>query len=212
MPWEDLKLYYEFLDQIEMTDVMQENLAGNIVYFCGLMGNKWYRPLFLEFITYIKNKGFLTNERPLISLESAFVSWESFAYHDDRRISSLMESYLAATYERKYAQADIDWEEEKDRLEATALSYEWYMCQYGPEHPEEIVYLEENYPYTYADNAEFFRKLKKNAADVEKKIEKKLCRYMKQKVSAKEMKESLYSSYRRACANTKEPMYVYNGA
>lgn len=39
---EDIALYFEFLNRVEMTSKMQDDLAGNIVYFCSLMSNKWY--------------------------------------------------------------------------------------------------------------------------------------------------------------------------
>lgn len=104
---EDVKLYYDFLDQVEMNEEMQDFLAGNIIYFQSLMSNKWYRPLFLEFITHIENRGFLTRKESLNVLESAFVSWESYEYHDDQQISQMMEAYLAASYERKYSNASL---------------------------------------------------------------------------------------------------------
>lgn len=75
---EDIRLYYEFLEQAEMTEDMQECLAGNITYFGSLMSNKWYRPMFLEFITHIQEKGFLSTEGALKALEAAFITWESY--------------------------------------------------------------------------------------------------------------------------------------
>lgn len=90
---EDVKLYFDFLDQVEMTDEMQEYLSANIIYFSTMMSNQWYRPLFLEFVTKIRDKKYLKTKHALEVLESAFTSWESYMYHDDRHISVLMESY-----------------------------------------------------------------------------------------------------------------------
>lgn len=134
---EDIALYYDFLNQVEMTSEMQDDLAGNIVYFCSLMSNKWYRPLFLEFISYIRDKGFLTEEDALVTLASAFSSWESYSYHEDGQISALMETYLNASHKRKYTKRDMLLEEERDEIDVTALTYDWYMCRYAAEHPED---------------------------------------------------------------------------
>lgn len=209
---EDVELYFDFLDQVEMTEDMQECLSVNIVYFSTMMSNKWYRPLFLEFVTRIRDKGYLKRKESLEVLESAFTSWESYGYHEDRRVSALMESYLEAVHERKYTLQEIKgFKEEADRIEVTALTYCWYMCQYAEEHPEEIDYIREAYPHTYADNAEFFRKILKDPAGTAEKIEKKLQRYTRKKTSRKELRESLFHVYEKACEQKKEPVYLSGG-
>lgn len=166
---EDIRLYYDFLEQAEMTEEMQECLAGNIAYFSQLMSNKWYRPLFLEFITHIQEKGFLSAEKTLTVLEAAYTMWESYAYHEDRQITQMMEAYLAADFERRYSADNLNSEEEYPRAEILALTYEWYMCQYVPEHLEEVRYVETVYPHTYAKSKDFFENIKNNPADTAKK-------------------------------------------
>lgn len=205
---EDIKLYNDFLERIEMTEEMQDCLAGNIVYFCELMRNKWYRPLFLDFITHIREKGYLKGGDFSGTLDSAFASWESFQYHEDYRVNSLMETYLAASYERKYSQPEGFSED--DMIEKTALTYEWYMCQYAPGHPKEIDYIKEKYPYTYEDNRAFFEKVKNNPENTAEEILDKLLSYM-QDTSGEEFAQSMHLAYQRACEDEKEPVYVYDG-
>lgn len=208
----DLAVYYEFLDQVEMTVEMQNYLAGNIVHFCSLMSNKWYRPLFLEFISHVRERGFLTLEEPLMTLQSAFSSWESFAYHEDRQISALTEAYLSACYERKYWETDFLFDsEEKDKVEMLALTYEWYMCQYASKYPEKIEYIRSNYPYTYADNVSFLEKVEKNGEEMAKERLEKLYEYTGKKNSIEEFEVSMYQAYKSACGDEKEPVYVYDG-
>lgn len=207
---EDVAIYYDFLEQIEMTEEMRQCLAENIVYFCSLMSNRGYRPLFLEFITHIRDKGYLTNTSSQEVLDSAFASWESFLYHEDRQIGSLMEAYLAASYERKYLKDDVSTEEERDQIEVTALNYDWYMCQYIPEHPAELDYIKENYPYTYADNKDFFEKIKGDPENIAEKVIDELYPYTR-KVSREEFVQSMRQTYQQACKNKKEPIYVYDG-
>lgn len=208
---EDLKLYYDFLEKAEMTEELQHALAGNIVYFCGLMSNKWYRPLFLEFITHVKESGFLTSEEPLKTLKSAFSSWESYAYREDRRICSLMETFLNTQHNKCYMSDLAYFEEEKDRQKMEALVYEWYLCQYAPEHWEEIEYIRETYPRTYADNAAFFEKVKKDKAGTEKTIEEELLACTEGRESLEKIHESMLRAYEKALKTEKEPTYVYDG-
>lgn len=209
---EDVKLYFDFLDQIEMTDEMQEYLSANIIYFSSMMSSQWYRPLFLEFVTKIRDKKYLKTKHALEVLESAFTSWESYMYHDDRQISPLMESYLAAAYERKYTIKEVKgYREEADRIESAALAHSWYLCQYAAEHPEEIDYIKETYPYTYADNAEFFKKVLRNPAGTAQKIEKKLRSYSFKKITKEEMRESLYRAYEWQLEKKKGPVHLTDG-
>lgn len=207
---EDIKCYYDFLDKTEMTEEMQARLAENIVYFCELMSNVWYRPLFLEFITHVRDKGYLTTGETIRVLDSAFASWESYLYHEDRQISSLMETYLVASHERKYSKGSAFTKGDRDQIEATALSYDWYMCQYVREHLAELDYVKETYPHTYADNKEFFEKIKGDAVGMAEKVLDDLHPYA-EKVSRKELAEGLYRTYQRACENEKEPAYIYDG-
>lgn len=207
---EDIKVYYDFLEQAEMTEEMQECLAGNITYFSRLMSNIWYRPLFLEFITHIREKGVLSAERTLNVLEDAFIAWESYAIHDDRQITSMMETYLAADFERRHSADHLNLKEEHADAEIVALTYEWYMCQYIPEHMEEVQYVEAVYPHTYAKNKDFFDNVKNNPIDTVEKIEDKLNTYTKG-ASRQEFYESMHRAYKMACESKKEPVYVYDG-
>lgn len=207
---EDVKDYYAFLEQVEMTEEMQSCLAGNIVYFCSLMSNKWYRPLFLDLITHVREKGYLAGGTFQSTLESAFASWESFRYHEDRQISAMMEDYLAAVYERKYSMEDAASEDDKTLITVKALSYEWYMCQYLPEHPEEEDYVRDNYPYSYERCAEFFEEVRKDAVGMAERLLDELLPYAKGE-PRQELREDMYRAYQKACAVKKEPAYVYDG-
>lgn len=193
-----------------MTPEMQDDLAENIVYFCSLMSNKWYRPLFLEFISYIRDKGFFTEEDALITLASAFSSWESYYYHEDSRISALMETYLNAGHERKYSRVNMLLEEERDAIEVKALAYDWYMCRYAAKHPEEIDYVREHYPHSYEDNRDFWEKARNDAEKTAAEVLDKLYEYARN-TSRQELEESMNDAYKKACEEKKGPAYVYDG-
>lgn len=207
---EDVKLYYQFLSQADMTEEMQDTLADNIIYFCDLMSNKWYRPLFLELIDYVRDKELFTEAYPLEVLESAYASWESFAYHEDRQVSMLMETYLMADHKRRYTIYDDLAEEEKDEIEALAQTYEWYMCRYAMEHPEEIEYVKEHYPQSYAGIEEFLEKVRNDAEKTAKETLDQLYTYVRN-TPRQEFEQSLQKAYQRACEDEKGHAYVYDG-
>lgn len=208
---EDVKLYYSFLEQVEMTDVMQDHLADNIIYFCSQMTNKWYRPLFLEFITHIRDKGILNNEGPLETLEFAFASWESYAYNEDRQVISLVETYLTSCYNRKYRIKDVFLEEEKERIELEAACYEWYMCQYIPDHPEITAYIKETYPHTYAFTGDFLEKAGADAKGTAEDILDSLYASHGDGMSRTEFVNSMQRAYKNTLNDKKVASYVYSG-
>lgn len=207
---EDIKLYYDFLEHAEMNEEMQDCLAGNVAYFSSLMSNKWYRPLFLELITHIRDREFLTVKRALDILETAFATWEYYVCRDDRKITQMMKTYLAADFERRYSADNLLTKDERSQADALVLTYEWYMCRYVPEHMEEVLYIETAYPHTYANIKDFVENVKNDPNDTAEKIEDKLQLYAK-RISRQELRESMQRAYKKACENKKEPVYVYDG-
>ena len=205
---EDVSLYYKFLEQVEMTESMQECLGANIAYWSTLMRSRWYRPLFLELITYVKEKGYLKKEESQEVLKSAFASWESYAYHDDPNINGLMENYLAASYERIYSESTD--KEETERIHAIVLTYEWYICQYRKTRPEDLAYIKEAYPHTYADNREFLEKLDCDPEKTETEIFNRLYEYAEH-TGREELARSLERAYQTALGSPKKQLYRTNG-
>ena len=205
---EDVCLYYKFLEQVEMTESMQECLGADLAYLSTLMRDRWYRPLFLELITYVKERGYLKTEESRKVLKSAFASWESYAYHDDPNINGLLENYLSAAYERNYLESAD--KEETARVEAIVLTYEWYMCQYHKSHPEALPYIKETYPYTYADNREFLGKLECDPEKTEAEMLNRLSEYVRE--SDKEaLAQSLEQAYQKARSEGKKQIYQSDG-
>lgn len=208
---EDIKRYYDFLDQVEMTEEMQDDLAGNIVYFAGtLLSIKDYQPLFLEFITHIRNRNFLTTEYGRGALASAFSAWESYGYHEDRKISSLMEEFFSAHHQRKYMIDEVETEEERQRIEVTVSAYEWYMCQYAAEHGEEIEYAREKYPCSYEDVKDILEQIQNDADKTAEKLLDELYVHSGER-SRPKLEASMREAYRRVCEDKKAPVYLYDG-
>ena len=206
----DILLYYRFLDQVEMTEEMRTALSDNVIYFQHLMSNKSYRPLFLSFLTHIRDKGWLNMEPFSKILDSAFLSWENWQLHDDRQISHMMEAFLVSGHEKRHPVSAIFWEAERKPVEATALTYCWYMCQYVPEHPDELDYVKNTYPRIYADNQDFFEKMKNDPDETAEQILDELLLYTPG-TPRDEFLQSMRCAYVRACEEKKQPVYVYDG-
>lgn len=53
-----------------------------------------------------------------------------------------METYLGAAHEKKYTIQEVrEYKEEENRIESTALTYSWYMCQYAAEHTDAKLFM-----------------------------------------------------------------------
>lgn len=206
----DLESYYRFLERIEMTEEMQGYLAGNIVYLCGQMSNKWYRPLFLELISHIKEKNYLTTDDSVRVLDSAFSSWESYQYHEDNKVNSLLETWLGCVHERKYSDESMLDQDERDRIIVKSLAYDWYLCQYYPEHEEELEYIKNRYPHTYTSCSGFLDKVRTDRQGMAGELLEKLSPFAKN-TSRAELESSMHIAYKAAVRDRKEPVYVYDG-
>ncbi|MBO5372308.1 MAG: SEC-C domain-containing protein [Lachnospiraceae bacterium] len=206
---QDLQSYYKFLDSIEMSEIMQEHLAGTIVYLCELLQNKWYRPLFLEFITYIENKGYLNLESYRKTVESAYASLESYQYHEDSKVNAFMENYLTASNGREYGLVDAPYEEMRREILTRAYMYEWYICQYYPGHEEEFSYIEKTYPYTWKVIQNFMQNVMQDTKSLQEKVLKNLYDFIQTKESVKELEKSLEKEYAKEISQKKEPVYLH---
>lgn len=60
--------------------------------------------------------------------------------------------------------------EDREDIQRDALVSEWNLCRYVPEHPEEIKYIQENYPYNYECSRQFLERVKQDAEQTEKEV------------------------------------------
>ena len=72
------------------------------------------RPLFRELIDYISGKNYLRTERTKETLKSAFITWESYRFHDDRKFGNIMDTGLTSIYNiRILSKIYCGWKTEK---------------------------------------------------------------------------------------------------
>lgn len=207
---QDIQSYYRFLDKVQMDENMQYNLASNIVFFCEMMKNQHFRPLFREFIGHIREKGYITIDRFVQTLDSAFASAESYAYHEDRTINALLEGYLSTSYDRVYTLPMLQDEEAKKDMQSASLTYEWYMCQYYAGHRNEFVYIAEKYPQTYKLLEAFLEDVRRDPQTVAQRILDSLMPFMTG-MTRQQVQEALEATYRQAVQSKKAPVHVYDG-
>lgn len=207
---EDLAIYFHFLDEVEMTEKMQDYLGSTVVYLSTLMQNKWYLPLFLELITYIERKGFFTTDEAKMRLASAYLAWESYAFHDDGRISKVTETFLNRVYDTKYTILDADSEEMKNDILADMLICRYHMCRYVPSHMEELEYVREVYPHSYECCRE---ELETISADPETAAEETLAHLQRIEKgwTLEERREMLQEEYEKLTSEERHGEYVSDG-
>ncbi len=204
----DTEQYLHFLDEVEMTEELQDYLADNIAYLSTFMECRWYRPLFLKMLTAVEEKGFLTGSSLEDVIESGYCAWESYEYVYDKKISRMLSTYFAACHKRAYEIAYVGDEEYK-KIRLTEKTYEWYLCQYIPDHPEELAYAAEKYPHVCGLSGEFLNKLQKDPKEYGDRLLEELYSYAVNS-TRKEFETALWEAYGRVNdANTVS--YLYDG-
>lgn len=205
---EDIKWYYDYLNCMEMDEIGQRRVASALVYFCGNLIQKWYRPHFKQLADYIEEKKFLTGDSFLKTLKSAYASLESYAYHEDHEIDALVEGYLSTFYDREYS--DVFSKEEKDAMEAAVLNYEWYICQYYETHKQVFQHIRMTYPHTYGLIQESLEEIMANPGAVARRTVDKLTPYTRG-MNRRQVEQALASAYKEVSRSSKEPVYLYEG-
>ena len=201
----DLGVYRRFLEKAELTPDMKERLASNIAYWSTLLTAPAFREPFVKFVREVEQEGFLLDSPRYYIIDSAYRAEESYRYHDDKNIDAFMESFLSA---EARDQSEID----SDAARATQLAYEWYMTKCVEEYAEMLLYVAENYPYSYTRIVTFLDQLM--TFGPEKTREFILDRLEKDegvKVGRDEIAAGLDESYKNVRNAKKQPVYLAEG-
>lgn len=203
--------FFEFLDSVNMNDLMQEYVVETMVRLCEVMENDWYRPLFKEFVDTVKEKKYLTKEIYQRTLESAYASIEAFYYYNDSRVSMMLRSALKAGYDRAYTLKDETLDHIDSTMEIDVLTYDWYMSQYYEGHEEEVAYVAEQYPYSYALIEELIEKIKADRSKAAEEVLEKLMLYVADGVDKEKLQETMTKSYEQLLEKVGKPQMVASG-
>ena len=205
---EDLASYKRFLKGVEMTDALRRQIGSTIVLLSRLLDRPWFRNDFLDLVAHIDRSEYLATKEGSAILLSAYSALESYLYHEDRRVSNIVEGYLSAVQGSLYVTGDAE-KEAMSRL----VTYEWYMCRYYPDHKNELVYVMNNYPHTWLSAGRFIDTLE--YGDPEKTAGEKvkeLIPLMAIPVSREKAEESLERSYAQVLKKEKAPAYLASGS
>lgn len=166
---EDLGLYKSFLKRIQMDNELRGWLSDTIVQMSLNLGQRWLRPVFIDFVSFVDENGFLTMEPYCNTVSSAYTAEESWRYHEDGRISSLMETLLSYHHAKKPIKIPSEYEKENasESLEdyRKQLAYKYYLCVTYEKHKSEIQIIKTTYPNTYVDYKDFFNAIEEKGCD-----------------------------------------------
>lgn len=207
----DMTRYIEFLDSLNMNNLMQEYIVETLARLCELLENEWYRPLFREFINTIEEKQYLTNEIYKQTITSAYASLESSIYYGDSRLSMMMKNALKYGYDRNYTVDIVELESVKKSMMIDILSSDYYITKYYDSHKDEFKFVKKEYPYSYALIKDVVDAVKK---DRDKKAEEcldALMEYVAEGIDKEKLKAAMDASYNKLLSKEAKSQAVHSG-
>lgn len=121
----------------------------------------------------------------------------------------MLEAFLAFSIQAQHAEQSGILSENPEIMVRLAV-YEWYLCRYAPEHPDELEYIRTAFPYNYRAIEGFLEEINRDAQGAAGKRLKLLEPYYQGKTIA-EIQAFMEEAYQRALLDQKEPSYVYDG-
>lgn len=205
----DMESYWKFLEAAAMDSEMQAHLADTIYLLSNYLTIQDFQPLFKRFIEHIRDGRYLTEQPYLLTLESGFSALEIQRIHDDRNINAMLEAFMAFSIQAQRAE-QAGTLSENPKLQVRLAVYEWYLCRYAPEHPDELEYIRKAFPYNYRTVEGFLAEIGRDVQDAADKRLKFLAPYYSGK-DMDEIRASMEEAYQKALRDQKEPSYVYDG-
>ena len=201
----DLASYRKFLEKAEMTPTMKDHLANNIAYWSALLTIPAFRSQFVKFVKDVEEEGYLIDSPGYRIIDSAYRAEESYRYHEDKSIDAFMESFLSA-------EAGEMMEDRGNAVRATQLAHEWYMTKCIDEYAQQLLYVAEQYPHTYARTVTFLDQLQSSGPE---KMRETILDLLQEEEIVKAKREDIIAeleqSYKRVRKAKKDPVYIAEG-
>lgn len=191
----DAEEYFDFLDSVAMNDDVRAYIVEIVARMCEIMGEEGYRPIFSEFLRRIEEKNYLAGEEYGELVESANASIESGMYFSDTKISIIMKNVLKSGYERKYVYNNIEVQEQKIKMEIDIYTNMYYFSCYYAGHEEEVSYIKDTYPYSYANIIQDVEKLQKDEKEYRSDILNKLLLYVSKDMDTDRLTAAMDKAY-----------------
>ena len=80
----------------------------------------------------------------------------------------MLEAFLAFSIEA-YKTEELGTISEHPEIKVRLAVYEWYLCRYAPDHPEELEYIREAFPYNYYRIEGFLAEVREDAGQAARK-------------------------------------------
>ena len=146
----DVEAYKDFLQKMSSTDQIRDHLSDLIVGLSQMLGNKWIRNIFMDFVKHVDEKGYLKEYPNCITISSAYTSYESWLYNEDPEIGKVVYTFLKSS-----AIVDIENDPEYEEMEEdlpekiTFVTYKWIICHEYETLKNQLLRVKELYPHTY---------------------------------------------------------------
>ncbi len=208
----DVDEYFEFLDSINMNEIMQQYVVDTLARMCELMENDWFRPLFKEFVDRISEKQYLTDESFKMTLESAYSSMESYEYYSDAKISLPVKDFLKSAYQKRYFINEENFESEKVNMIIDELTNEWFICRSFEEKAGELEYVRKTYPHSYESIKEVVSEMQADKNTFAENVLNELMNYAAPGTTKEMLTDALDKSYERMINAENKNVVVHSGA
>lgn len=208
---EDVEAYYAFLDTITMNELVRDYIVETIAKMCELMGEEGYRPIYMDFVRTIEEKGYLPKEEYGETIESAYASFESGMYFSDSKVSLIMKNVLKSGYDRAYVSAGIDNEDKKRKMEIDIYTNLFYLTKYYEGHEEEIDYIRETYPHSYNNIDADIQAIKDNREVAVEGIMNELVKFLSKNMDRDGLYKAMDKAYDYMINSRPKPAVIHSG-
>lgn len=206
----DVAEYIEFLDSINMNDIMQQYLVDTLIRLCALLENDWYRPLFKEFVDIINEKNYLTESDYENTIKSAYASLESLEYFSDTKVSYIVRGFLKISYEKLYSmEEDNDTQNEGDLI--NELTNKWFICKALDDKKEEFEHIMNNYPHSYNMISDTIDEMQSNKENYSDNLVDELLKYAREGTTKDDLIRILNNSYEKINNPVNKKVVVHTG-
>ena len=207
----DADEYFEFLDGLEMNDIMQGYIVETLAKFCELLDNEWFRPLFRDFVKTVEKKEYLTKEEYRKTINSAYASVESTLYYEDTRVDIVMKNVLKSGYDREYLLDGLDSEDKKQKMKLNIYTNLYYLSKHMDGCEEQIDYIAANYPYSYETIEKDVEILKYNKEKKTDEILEELSKFTSDKFDKNGLKDAMDKAYNYVITSRPKPTLIHTG-
>ena len=202
---EDAEVFLKFLSEIEMDEAARRYLSSTIVLLSRHLDRPGFRMDFLDLVSRIDRAEYLGDKEGQEVIRSAYAALESYLYHEDPRVSALMEGCLSSIGAASYTES-----REEEKLSGAYSGY--HLASYYGDHQEEIAYIRENYPISYEVLLPLILRIEtEGAGEVREAMVREAQLHMPRAMDRPALRKAMEGAYQRLLTSRKKPRYLTGG-